>query len=472
MTSFKEDFNITASNSAAVSGNVVSTLQAGCFFGVIGMAFLTDKIGRRLALILCGVVFNVGAVFQTSGKGVIGLFYAGRVVSGLAVGAASMLTPTFISEMSPKNIRGKLLTSYGVMLFTAITIAYWIDYACDVRLTGSNQWRVPVAIQLVPGTALMLGMIPIEESPRWLVKKGKREQALENLKYIRKGDFSEQEIIEEFAEICDGVDLELAQTEGLTWKECLLPGNRKRFLIAIALMICQQTSGTLAFTYYAPVFFKFVGLSAENTSLFATGVYGIVKSCSSALYMLLGIERVGRKWSLMWGGTLMGAVMLIIGVIYATLPPQQGGQVSSASYAMIVMIYIYCVGYSCSWGPVPWTYAAEIFPTRLREYGVTTASATQWAFNYLFSKVVPFGVQNIGWRLFLMFAIFNFANVIFTWFIVKETKGLSLEEMENLFSSPDSFSAEDSHARAQGIVANLHDEKLAEVEELEVQGDV
>lgn len=98
----------------------------------------------------------------------------------------------------------------------------------------------PVAIQLVPRTPLMLGMVPMRESPRWLVKKGKRDQALENLKYIRDRDFTEQEIIEEFAGICAGVDLELAQTEDVTWKGCLLPGNRKRFLIAVVIMICQQ----------------------------------------------------------------------------------------------------------------------------------------------------------------------------------------------------------------------------------------
>lgn len=144
-------------------------------------------------------------------------------------------------------------------------------------------------------------------------------------------------------------------------------------------------------------FFKFVGLSAENTSLFATSEYGIIKSCSSVFYMVVGIERIGRKWSLLWGDALMGSVLLIIGIINATLPPQTGdASVSPSSYAMIVMIYLYCVGYSCSWGPIPWTYAVEIFLTRLREYGVTSASATQWVFKYIFSKVIPSAVQNIG----------------------------------------------------------------------------
>lgn len=458
MPSFQKDFGITEENKANLSGNVVATLQAGCFFGVIAMAFLTDRIGRRLALIISGVLFDAGAILQTAARGNLGVFYAGRVISGLGVGASSMLAPTFISEMSPKRVRGMTTMAFGFSIFLSIAIAYWIDYACQQTLTGSSQYIVPIAIQFVPGTAMILGMIPLKESPRFLAKKGKRHEAYETLVYLRQKDQPIEETNEEFAEISDSVDRELAETKGVTFMEVFRQGNRWRFLLGISIMIAQQTSGTISFTYYAPVFFELVGLEGVSTGLFATGVYGIVKSVATMIAILFLIERIGRRWSLIGGAVGMGSVMLIIGCIYATLPPQTDGSISPASYAMIVMIYLYCVCYAVSWGPVPWTYVAEIFPTRIREYGVTAASATQWAFNYCMSRVIPIGVQNIGWRIFIMFAVFNFANAILSFFFVKETAGKSLEEMDALFGAPAAIDVNEAHERAAAIVANAEDE--------------
>ncbi|CAN6640995.1 hexose transporter Hxt15p [Trichomonascus vanleenenianus] len=457
LPSFQKDFGINEDNAAVLSGNVVAALQAGCFFGVIAMAFITDKLGRRLALIACGVVFNIGAVIQTVAKGKLGLFYVGRVISGLAVGSASMLTPLMIGESSPKEIRGKLLTVYGCMLFFGIAISYWVDYACQQLLSGSNQWRVPVALQLIPGSVLSLGVIPLRESPRWLVKKGKKTEGFAALAYLRQGSYTEQEIYEEFAEICAAAEIEAKHTVGVSWKEVFLPGNRYRFFIAISIMICQQMTGTISFTYYAPLFFKAVGLSDESAGLFATGVYGIVKTVSSIVWMLWFIERVGRRGSLLFGGALMGSSLLVCSLIFAQTDVSLGP--STNTYVMIATIYVFCVAFSVSWGPVPWTYASEIFPSRLREYGITAASATQWAFNFMISKVVPIGVENLGWRLFFIFAIFNFVILVYTWFFIKETKGISMEEMERLFGSAAVIDVEEVHNRAGKFAARAAAER-------------
>jgi sugar porter (SP) family MFS transporter len=409
-------------------------------------------------LIISGILFDIGAVFQTAARGNLAILYVGRVISGLGVGSSSMLTPTFISEMSPKRVRGMTTMVFGFSIFFSIAIAYWVDYACESRLTGSSQYVVPIALQLIPGTALVLGMIPLRESPRFLVKRGHKHEAYEALVYVRQKDQSMEETNEEFAEICDAVDRELSETNGVKFKEVLLKGNRERFMLGIGLMIAQQTSGTLSFTYYAPIFFELVGLSGVSTGLFATGVYGIVKTVSTVIAILFLIERIGRRWSLIIGAIGMACTLLICGCIYATLPPQTDGVISPASYAMIVMIYIYCINYAISWGPVPWTYVSEIYPTRIREYGVTTASATQWAINYCMSRAIPVAVQNIKWRIFIMFAAFNFLNAILTYFFVKETAGLSLEEMDALFGSPAAIDVNESHERAAAIVANAEEE--------------
>lgn len=467
LPTFQKAFGFNEDNESQLSGNVVATLQAGCFFGVIMMAFITDKIGRRWSLIACGVVFELGAVLQTASHGIIGVFYAGRVLSGLGVGAASMLTPTYISEMAPKRIRGRLLTCYGVMLFASIALSYWVDYACHQTLTGDNQWLVPVGLQLVPGAGLALGMLPLPESSRWLVKKDQRELALRNLKYIRQADTEEVEILEEFAEICDSVEKELAQTSGVTIKEVFLPGYRNRMFLAIMLMIWQQLSGTIAFTYYSTLFFKAVGMNGESASLFATGVYGIVKTVFSLIWMLFFIDRVGRKWSLIGGGAVMAISLFAVAIIYKYTDPKEGAEtVAPGTYAMIVMIFVFCVGYSASWGPVPWTYAAEIFPNRIREYGVTAASAIQWAFNFMISKIVPIGVKTLGWKLFLMFGIFTCAAIVYTIIFVKETKGLGLEEMDALFGAPAAIDVNEAHQRVQGIARAEDKEAIIREEEV------
>lgn len=152
-------------------------------------------------------------------------------------------------------------------------------------------------------------------------------------------------------------------------------------------------------------------MSKSNASLFATGVYGTVKVVATGLFLLIGIDRFGRKKSLLAGAAWMASMMFIIGAVLATHPPDtKATSVSKASTAMVAMIYLYVIGYSASWGPVPWVYLGEIFPTRLRAYGVGMGAATQWLFNFVITKITPEAVNHIGWRTFLMFGIFVSAS--------------------------------------------------------------
>jgi hypothetical protein len=142
--------------------------------------------------------------------------------------------------------------------------------------------------------------------------------------------------------------------------------------------------------YYAPQIFQTIGVSKSNASLFATGIYGTVKVITTGIFLIFGIDFIGRKYSLMGGAAWMAAMMFIIGAVLATYPPNpDAASVSSPSIAMVAMIYLYVIGYSASWGPVPWVYLSEIFPTRLRSYGVGMGSATQWLFNFVITKITP-----------------------------------------------------------------------------------
>jgi MFS family permease len=236
------------------------------------------------------------------------------------------------------------------------------------------QWRVPVSIQLVLGGIMFVGLFFLKESPRWLCKQGRHDKAIVSLAHIRCKSVDSPEIIQEMAEIRASIEEELNATEGVTWKECLTPGNRKRFAIGFMIMFWQQFSGTNSIGYYAPQIFQTIGLSKSDSSMFATGIYGTVKVIATAIFLFVGIDRFGRKKSLIAGGFWMAAMMFIIGAVLATHPPDpKATGVGKASIAMVAMIYLFVIGYSASWGPVPWVLVSEIFPTRLRAYGVGMA---------------------------------------------------------------------------------------------------
>jgi MFS family permease len=154
---------------------------------------------------------------------------------------------------------------------------------------------------------------------------------------------------------------------------------------------------------------------------------------TTGIFLFVGIDKLGRRKSLLFGAAWMMVMMFIIGSVLKTHPPVNKNAVSSASIAMVVMIYLYVIGYSASWGPIPWVYLSEIFPTRLRSYGVGMGAATQWLFNFCITELTPSAINHIGWRVFIMFGCFCFGMGLFVFFFIKETKGKTLEEMDILF---------------------------------------
>ncbi|KAJ5491229.1 hypothetical protein N7539_002796 [Penicillium diatomitis] len=444
LDSFKRDFGLplgkggfASDKNAQVSSNVVSLLTAGCFFGAIAAAYINDRLGRRYSLMIFTVVFLVGAAIQVGAHHEIGMIYGGRVIAGLGIGGMSSITPVFVSENAPAKYRGRIAGLFQEFLVIGSTFAYWLGYGVALRMpSNTKQWRVPVSIQLIPGGLMLIGLVFLKESARWLMKQDRREEAIRSLAYIRNAAPDSEEVQAEIAEIHAAIEEETAMTEGVTWKECLQKSNRYRFLVAFCLMFCQQFSGTNSIGYYAPQIFQSIGISSSNSSLFATGIYGTVKVVATGIFLIIGIDRWGRKNSLMGGAAWMAAMMFIIGAVLATHPPDpKATAVSKASTAMVAMIYLYVIGYSFSWGPTPWVYLGEIFPTRLRSYGVGLGAATQWLFNFVITEITPRAINSIGWKTFIMFGVFCTANGVFVTIFLKETKGKTLEEMDLIFGS-------------------------------------
>ncbi|KAJ5082266.1 hypothetical protein N7532_011309 [Penicillium argentinense] len=470
LDSFKKDFGLPTGKggfaddkNASVSSNVVSLLTAGCFFGSIFAAYINDRIGRRYSLMLFSVVFLIGAAIQVGAHHAIGQIYGGRVIAGLGIGGMSSITPVFVSENCPPEQRGRIAGLFQEFLVIGSTFAYWLDYGVALRIPeGTSQWRIPVAIQLIPGGLMLIGLFFLKESPRWLMKQGRQDEALASLAYIRNESVDNDDVRKEIAEIHAAIEEETTATEGVTWRECLTKSNRYRFFLAFVMMFWQQFSGTNSIGYYAPQIFASVGVSSTNTSLFATGVYGTVKVVATAIFLLIGIDRWGRKYSMMGGAAWMAIMMFIIGAVLATNPPDEGSTtVSPASTAMIAMIYLYVIGYSFSWGPTPWVYLGEIFPTRLRSYGVGLGAATQWLFNFVITEITPRAINSIKWKTFIMFGAFCTGMGIFVTIFIKETKGKTLEEMDLVFG------AVDEEQRQADVETTLHKTNFGHAEHAE-----
>ncbi|KDQ10747.1 hypothetical protein BOTBODRAFT_163453 [Botryobasidium botryosum FD-172 SS1] len=440
---FKDNFglaNATKAHADAVGSNVVAVLQGGAFFGALGSAPISSAIGRKWTLEIFALVFCLGAILQTvagDGRG-LGYIYGGRVVAGVGIGAISAVAPAYVSESAPRDVRGRITGLFQIFVATGVMLSYFVNYGVAQHIPeGPMVWRVPFGLQLVPGGIMALGLIFTKESPRWLAQKGRNEEALANLAFLRRAHRDDPDVRAELAEIEAAIVEEKEARVGLGLKEAFFgKGNFIRFVIAFAMFTFQQFSGQNSVGYYAPQIFQSIGYTGTSASLLASGVYGIVKVAATAIFVFFGIETIGRRYALFTSSLWMGTLFFIIGALLKTHPPDPTSDiVQPASKAMAALLYIYVVGYSFGWGPVPWIYVSDIFPTRTRHYGLSLASGTQWLFNFVISKITPTMQTNLGYKIFMTFATINILGMAVFSFFLPETKGRSLEEMDVIFGS-------------------------------------
>ncbi|KAJ5625938.1 hypothetical protein N7510_002247 [Penicillium lagena] len=447
---------------ANLSANIVSTLQAGCFFGALGAAPAADKWGRRNSLIGSAVLAIIGITMQTAASGHLTCMYIGRLITGFGVGGASMINPLYVAENAPRAIRGGLTGLYQLFIAAGIMIAFWINYGSLLHISGPAMYIVPLAMQGLPAVLLLVGMLLCNESPRWLAKQDRWEEARATLAKVRALPADHPYIEQEFQAIATQLEHERALVGGsgfwdLMKEMWLIPGNRKRALISIFLMICQQMTGTNAINYYAPQIFENLGVEGSATGLFATGVYGIVKMVGCGVFLIFVADSLGRRRSLLWTSVGQGLAMLYIGLYVRIAPPVKGAPVIPAGYVALVCIFLFAAFFQFGWGPVCWIYVSEIPTARLRSLNVAFGAATQWLFNFVVARAVPNMLATVGsngYGTYIIFACFCFSMGVFVWFFIPETKGLSLEKMDDLFG-----------------VTELVEHKMADPERASTQGD-
>ncbi|EAU36194.1 conserved hypothetical protein [Aspergillus terreus NIH2624] len=426
---------------ANLSANIVSTLQAGCFFGALIASAVADKWGRRIGLISASLISIVGVIMQVAAEGHLEAMYIGRLINGFGVGFASMVNPLYVSENAPRAIRGGLTGLYQLFITMGIMLAFWINYGSLLHIQGTAQYMVPLAMQALPAVLLFIGMMLCNESPRWLAKQDRWEEARATLARVRSLPATHPYVDNEFQDIVTQLEHERQLVGGsgpwdLMKEMWTIPGNRKRALISIFLMVCQQMTGTNAINYYAPQIFKNLGVTGNATNLFATGVYGIVKMVGCAVFLVFVADSLGRRRSLLWTSVAQALCMLYIGLYVRIAPPKEGAPVIPAGYVALVCIFLFAACFQFGWGPVCWIYVSEIPTARLRGLNVAFAAATQWLFNFVVARAVPNMLATVGangYGTYIIFSCFCFSMGVFVWFFIPDTKGLSLEKMDELF---------------------------------------
>ena len=344
-----------------------------------------------------------------------------------------MVAPTYVSENSPRAIRGLLLGFYQLFETMGAMIAFFIDYGALLHIKGHGSWMVPLAMQSLPPVLIFASILFCPESPRWLAAKDNWDSASRVLSDVRNLPVDHPYVQQELLELRTQIEEEQRSVHGTgfwaTQKECwLIPGNRKRALLSIGLMIAQQASGTNAINYYAPTIFTALGITGNATSLLATGVYGIVKMCSCAIFITFLADTLGRRWSFVWTAFAMFFCMFYLGFYVRFDPPVKGAAIPAAGYVALVMVYLFAAAFQFGWGPVCWIYVSEIPTNRLRGYNVSLAAATQWLFNLVVARVSPVMLVNAGgptgYGTYFIYGSFCFAMGCAAFF-VPETKGVS-----------------------------------------------
>ncbi|RCH80234.1 hypothetical protein CU098_004874, partial [Rhizopus stolonifer] len=337
--SFQSHFGIDPNDKlkeADINGTIVSVLQIGCLFGALLATSTADAIGRKFTIACASFVSVVGGVFQIIGYD-LGMMYAGRIISGLGVGALSALVPLYVSEIAHQNHRGLLGGLWMFFIATGLASSYWANYIVRLLIEDDDDllWRIPLIIQIIPAIVLFLGMIFLFETPRWLCTHHQADKAYQVLCKLR----GTTNVKEEMDQIRLSVETEAKQTASTTWKHVFSIHNRKRLLLGCSLQALQQMTGTNVINYFSPIVFRSIGLSSSEAELFATGMYGIVKMIVVLIGFSFLIDRFGRRPLLIGGGIALAICLCSVSVCVTLTPVEKSESLSTTAILGILFMY-------------------------------------------------------------------------------------------------------------------------------------
>ena len=398
--------------SAAMEEIVVSSVLVGAVIGAVFGGALTDRFGRRTMIMLAGIIFAVSAACTALAPTVAWLINA-RIASGIGIGIASFISPMYIAELVPAKVRGALVAVNMLAITTGIVSAYLVDYA----FSASRGWRYMFGLAVIPAVILVVGMWRLPDSPRWLISKSKVEQARQVLKRLR----TESDVTPEITDIQQSM-----RKQGLGGLAGLFePSLRMPLIVGLGLAIFQQLTGINTVIYYAPTIFKFVGIEAAGPAILAGAALTIVMWCFHVLAIFL-LDRVGRRPLLLTGiaGQIFG-----LAILGAAFQFQQLARFKS--YIAVAGLVTYISAFAFGLGPIFWLLIAEIYPMKNRSVAMSAVTVTNWGMNLAVAVTFLTLVAVLGHAgTFWLYGVIAVAAWVFVYRLVPETKGKSLEQIE------------------------------------------
>ncbi|KAL4945720.1 hypothetical protein BDV06DRAFT_229929 [Aspergillus oleicola] len=503
MYRFKDNFPSVIESSSS-TGWLTSVLQLGGIAGSLSAGILGEIFSRKYTMFMacCWVVLGsylyVGATYHNPA-----LLYAGRFFTGIGVGTFSGVGPLYNAELASSELRGFLVSFYQFATILGIMLSFWCGYGSNnlggTESTQSNlAWQLPSIIQGIPAAILMLGIWWLPFSPRWLVKKGRDEEAQRTLAYLRKLPldhplvdieykeikaetlFEQRAFAKSFPHLAEREKQSVIIRELAQYYHILRKWDAfKRVATAWLVMFFQQWSGIDAIIYYASNVFEDLGLTGGTTALLATGVTGVVFFVSTLPAMLI-IDKVGRKPMLIAGSIAMWIFMVIPAIIVAKFRHDWPSHVAGG-WTAVVCIWLYTGSFGATWGPVSWTLVSEIFPLSIRSKGAAFGASSNWMSpsqnprrrgvnNFAVAFFVPPMFEAWAYGTYIFFAVFLAAGIVWVWFCLPETKGATLEEMDRVFGSR--TGTEDAAMLAQARADVGLDSGLEEMAEKAAMGSV
>ncbi|KAI1846250.1 hypothetical protein JX265_010626 [Neoarthrinium moseri] len=419
-------------------GGITASMPAGSLVGSLMSSFIADKYSRKVALQVSCVLWIIGSIIQCAAQNV-GMLCAGRVIAGLCVGIASSIVPVYQSEIAPKEIRGRIVSLQQWAITWGILIQYFIQYGAAQVGGGpkdKNQpesaFRIPWGVQMVPAFVLLIGLFFFPYSPRWLASKDRWEEAIKVLANLHgKGDVNHPKVLAEYQEIEDALRFEREEAVS-SFKALIAPRIFKRVLLGMSVQMWSQLCGMNIMMYYIVYIMKGANIGDELLTSAIQYIINVAMTLPAIIYL----DRIGRRPAL-----IVGAIQAVYGQPN-TNPNDDNKQITwivpdnkSASSAIVACSYLFVATFATTWGPTSWTYPAEIFPSKVRAKAVSLATASNWFWNMVLAFGVPPLLWNINWKMYMIFAAFNGASFIHMSLLAPETKGYTLEEMDDVFDS-------------------------------------
>nr|QFR37125.1 MFS transporter [Cyberlindnera americana] len=440
LDSFASEFGLdqmTTSHHSFITSNIISVFHAGCFFGSIFSYFFTYYKGRKFGLLFSCVTMALGAILMmlpSHSRGLVPL-YLGRTLAGVGVGCSTSIVPVYLAEISPPGIRGRVSAMYELGWRVGDTTGFFIAYGVSDTIKESfKQWYIPFAVQLIPAGLYIIGVSFLIETPRWLVGKGRDEEALKNLCWLRNLNEEDEYIQWEFNNMKEEIEVQ-KRTVGLGFTDpfrelARKPSILKRLFISAGLYVLQDLYGIQSINYYSPTIFKQIGVKSTNTSLFSSGLFGVCKLISTIIWAAFVVEQFGRRTTLLFTSPICALCFFYIGgyVKYKTSGPE--------AKAALGLVYVWCFFFIMGWSGTPYVVGAEIFDNNIRGACQAINSMFLWLGVFLMTRFTTQMVASMKYGLFFFFAGFAVLSIPFVYFLLPETKGVSLEYMDRLFAKP------------------------------------